>query len=264
MREDVSAMGNVDIHNKWVATYRSPEAQAFYEMAFDDIVRRLGAPPDSIILDAGCGSCAKSVLLAARGLHVVATDFSQEALELAKQTVADHGFGGRISLQREDITALSFPSGRFSYAICWGVLMHVPEIEKAIAELARVLAPSGQLVLSVGNMHSVQGLVIRALRAMFGRRRAHFVHTPAGIERHEATPTGNLLTRQTNMGWLVTTASRHGLHVTSRRAGQFTELYSVAPWKPVRRAIHAVNHFWFRHVGLPGPAFANTVIFEKR
>lgn len=72
---NASAMGGADIHGKWVSMYRTSEAQAFYEMAFDEITRRLGAPRDAVILDAGCGSCAKSVLLAQRGFRVVGADF---------------------------------------------------------------------------------------------------------------------------------------------------------------------------------------------
>ena len=33
--EAVDAMAGSDIHEQWVATYRTAEAQAFYEMAFD-------------------------------------------------------------------------------------------------------------------------------------------------------------------------------------------------------------------------------------
>ena len=74
------------IHQKWVANYRTPDMQAFYEMAFDMIARHLNAPVDSTILDAGCGTCAKSVLLAARGFRVTASDYSSSALELAADT----------------------------------------------------------------------------------------------------------------------------------------------------------------------------------
>jgi ubiquinone/menaquinone biosynthesis C-methylase UbiE len=256
-------MANTDIHDKWVSTYRSVEAQGFYEMAFDRVVAALEAPRDSVVLDAGCGSCAKSVLLAARGLHVVAVDFSESALSLAAETVALHGFSDRITLRQEDLTALTFADGQFRYVVCWGVLMHVPDLPKAIAELARVLAPGGRLVVSVANMHSLQAVGIRTARMILGRRHSHIVRTAAGLESHEQTTAGNLLTRENDMTWLITEAARHGLRLQSRTAGQFTELYAVAPWAPIRRAIHRLNRAWFRHVRLAGPAFANLLIFQK-
>jgi ubiquinone/menaquinone biosynthesis C-methylase UbiE len=257
-------MAEADIHNKWVSTYRTAEAQAFYEMAFDEIVRRLGAPKDATILDAGCGSCAKSVLLAARGFRVVGSDFSQKALDLAANTVRVHGVADRISLQREDLTNLSFADGQFRYAICWGVLMHVPDVQKALSELARVLAPGGQLVLSEGNMYSLQAVTLRVLRRLLRKGRATVVRTPAGMEAHEETDQGKLLTRETDMSWLVAEADRLGLRLKARIAGQFTELYAVAPLQPVKRLIHIVNRVWFRHVSAAGPAFANILIFEKK
>jgi ubiquinone/menaquinone biosynthesis C-methylase UbiE len=264
LRDDVSAMANVDIHAKWMATYRSAEAQDFYEMAFDDIVRRLGARTNDEILDAGCGTCAKSVLLAARGLRVVGADFSEKALELAERTVAQHGFTDRIRLQREDLTRLSFADGRFRHVLCWGVLMHVPELGQALAELSRVLTPGGRLVVSVANMHSLQAYAIRSLRRVLGRGRGRIVRTPSGLESYESTASGNLLTRENDMRWFIAEAARHGLRLESRRAGQLTELYALTPSRTARRAIHTVNRVWFRSVGLAGPAFGNLVFFEKR
>jgi len=258
------AMAESDIHNKWVSTYRTAEAQAFYEMAFDEVVRRLNAPKDAIILDAGCGSCAKSVLLAKRGFRVTGSDFSQKALDLAVDTIQAHGVADRISLQREDLTGLSFPNGTFKYAICWGVLMHVPDVQKALSELSRVLAPGGQLVLSEGNMYSLQAVALRGLRRLLRKGRATVVRTPVGMEAHEDTSQGKLLTRETDMSWLVAEADRLGLRLKARIAGQFTELYAIAPWLPAKRLIHTLNRLWFRHVGAAGPAFANILIFEKR
>jgi SAM-dependent methyltransferase len=258
------ALAGAAIHEEWVSTYRTPEAQRFYELAFDEIVRRLGAPAGATILDAGCGSCAKSVLLAARGLRVVGTDFSADALRLAAETVKAKGFADRITLRQGDLTSLPFKDGEFQYAICWGVLMHVPQVDKALSELARVVAPGGQLVLSEGNMHSLQAIGLRTLRKLLGRGRGKLVRVAAGLENTEQTGEGTLLTRETDMRWLVDYCASLGLRLKSRTAGQLTELYVVAPWKPVRSLIHGVNNLWFRYVRRPGPAFGNMLIFEKR
>jgi SAM-dependent methyltransferase len=258
------ALADAAIHEKWVADYRTPEAQAFYEMAFDDIVRRLDAPKDSTILDAGCGSCAKSVLLAARGFKVVGSDFSTDALGLAATTVRAHGHQGRITLRQGDLMALPFEDGQFQYIICWGVLMHVPQLERALAELTRVLAPGGVLVLSEGNMYSAQSLALRGLKRLIGRNRGEVRRTPAGLETHEATDRGLLVTRQTDMAWLTRHCGALGLRRRARVAGQLSELYVLAPWRWMRQMIHAVNAVWFRFVRLPGPAFGNILMFEKR
>lgn len=257
-------MAGSDIHQTWVSQYRTPEAQGFFEVAFDEIARRLNAPPDSTILDAGCGSCAKSVLLAKRGFKVVGADFSEQALALARETIRANGVADRITLRQGDLTGLPFADGEFRYVICWGVLMHVPDLERALAELSRVLAPNGVLVLSEGNVRSLQSRTIRFLKKVLGRGRGRVVRTPAGLETHEQTSQGPLVTRQTDMAWLEAECARFDLTMTARIPGQFTEGYVLTSWGWLRRAIHGFNHVWFTAVRLAGPAYGNILMFRKR
>lgn len=257
-------MADSAIHQKWVSTYRTTEQHAFYELAFDKIARRLSAPPDSTILDAGCGSCAKSILLASRGFRVVGTDFSERALELAAATVQANRLEDRVFLRQGDILKLPFADCEFRYVLCWGVLMHVPDVQRALSELSRVVAPGGLLVLSEGNMYSVQAVALRIAKQLLGRGRGRVIRTAAGIETIEETDHGTLSTRHTDMTWLIGECDRLGLRLKSRMAGQLTELYVVASAKFLKRTIHAVNNFWFRYVGLAKPAFGNILIFEKR
>ena len=257
-------MADATIHEQWVSAYRTPEAQGFYEVAFDEITRRLNPAPGATILDAGCGSCAKSVLLAARGFNVVGVDFSADALTLAEGTIRHHGVEQRISLRQGDLLNLPFKDGEFSYILCWGVLMHVPNVEGALAELARVLKPGGMLVTSEANMYSLQSLSLRWLKRLLGKGRGRVVRTPAGLVNHEKTTHGELVTRETDVAWYTAECRRLGLTRVARVAGQFTELYVVAPWRPLRRMMHAWNHLWFRFVRMPGPAVANILIFRKQ
>lgn len=257
------ALAGSSIHEQWVSTYRTAEAQKFYELAFDDIVTRLGAPPGSLVLDAGCGSCAKSVLLAARGLNVVAVDFSERALELGAATVRHCGLEDRVTLRREDLLHLSFPDAAFRFAVCWGVLMHVPALEQAVAELARVLAPGGLLTVSEGNMRSAQSFALRLAKRLAGRNRGLLRRTPVGLECIEEGDEGTLLTRQIDVPAFVALCARHRLRLRHRLAGQFTELYAVARSRRVQHLIHLANRFWFRRVGWARPAFGNILVFEK-
>ena len=54
------------------------------------------------------------------------------------------------------------------------------------------------------------------------------------------------------------------LELEKRFAGQFTEAYVRVPTRLAKGAIHAFNRFYFAHIGRPGPALSNLLVFRKR
>ncbi|MBM3324905.1 MAG: class I SAM-dependent methyltransferase [Calditrichaeota bacterium] len=256
-------LAQADIHQKWIQTYYSAENEAFCEREFDYVTKILNAPQGSVILDAGCGNCAHSIRLAKRGFVVEAVDCSETVLTLARENVKSRGLEDRIHIQHGNLLALPFEDGTFGYALCCGVLMHIPDLEKAIAELARVLRSGGQLVVSEANMYSLEAVVLRSLRRLLKKGKAVTKNTPAGVEYWTTDATGALLTRQANMQWLIREFRSHGLSLRKRLAGQFTELYTRISSKPFNKLIHAFNGFWFSCMKIPYWAFGNLLIFEK-
>jgi ubiquinone/menaquinone biosynthesis C-methylase UbiE len=252
-----------DMHQAWQSDYRTPDNAQFFERAFDLIVTTLNPQPGSTFLDAGCGSCAHSVRLARRGFRVEGVDFSESALGLAKEHIRQVGLEDRIQLQRENLTALSYPNETFDYAVCWGVLMHIPEVEHAIAELARVMKPGGFLVVSEGNKSSVEAVALRALKRVLNREKAVVRNTRAGVEHWVRKADGALVTRQADIGWLIKQFEQRQLHLVRRLSGQFTEAYTRVSMRPLKRLIHALNNFWFSYVPVPALAFGNILIFRR-
>jgi 2-polyprenyl-3-methyl-5-hydroxy-6-metoxy-1,4-benzoquinol methylase len=262
-REPKSTLQTMEVHDAWTKNFRTSENDRFFSMAFDYIAECFGSPGEERVLDAGCGSGTKSLHLARRGYRVLGLDFSAAILEPARQAAKDAGLAGRIEFQQGDLTALSLPTASLRRIVCWGVLMHVPAVEKAVAELARALAPGGTLVVSEGNMRSVQAVKLRWLKWLLRRERAEVVRTAAGIEFWEETGSGRLMTRQADIPWFIAEFRRHGLTLVERRAGQFSEIYTILPFKSLRFLIHAFNHLWFRWIRLGGPAFGNILVFAK-
>lgn len=72
------------------------------------------------------------------GCEVVMLDISPRMVELA----AGLGVDARIG----DVECLPFQDGFFDCAVAAWMLFHVPDIDRALAELARVLMPGGRLV----------------------------------------------------------------------------------------------------------------------
>jgi 2-polyprenyl-3-methyl-5-hydroxy-6-metoxy-1,4-benzoquinol methylase len=262
--EPKSTLQAMDVHESWSRGFRSAENNRFNELAFNYLARVFGEPGEDRIVDAGCGSATKSLQLAQRGFRVQALDFSEAILVEARHEAERAGFAERIDFSTADLTALTLPSQSARRVLCWGVLMHVPAVEKAVAELARIIAPGGTLVVSEGNKRSVQAWTLSTLKKLLGRERAEIVNAPAGKEFWEQTRTGRLMTRQADIPWLIREFERHGLRLIERRAGQFSEIYISLPWKPLRSLVHAFNNFWFRALpSFAGGAYGNLLVFER-
>ena len=90
------------------------------------------------VLDVGCGVGHSYTLLAPR--ETVGVDVDPEVLEgQARETAA------------ADMRALPFPSGSFQGAVAVHSIEHVPDPERALTEIARILAPGGTAVLVTPN-----------------------------------------------------------------------------------------------------------------
>jgi ubiquinone/menaquinone biosynthesis C-methylase UbiE len=251
-------------HLAWAHDYRTVDNDNFYERAFDSIVSLLDPPAGATFLDAGCGSCAHSVRLAQRGFNVHGVDFSEPALEMGREKIRVRGLEDRITLQRDSLLGLSFPDASFDYALCWGVLMHVPQVELAVAELARVVRPGGSLIISEANQSSFEAFAFRSLKRLVRNRKAEMRSTPAGLEYWVDGGSGALVTREANISWLINKFDEHGLTVRKRFAGQFSEGYTRVSNARLKRLVHGFNDFWFRQVSWPTPAFGNILILQKR
>lgn len=261
--EPKQTLQTMEVHDSWAGHYRSPENEPFYELAFDFIAKELGRV-DGQVIDAGCGSATKTLHLVKRGYRVLGLDFAESILVEARAAAARAGVASQVEFKRADLTQIDLESNSVRAIVCWGVMMHIPAVDKAVAELSRVLAPGGTLIVSEGNKRSLQGAGLRWLKRALGRERAEVLHTPAGIEFWEESGSGRLMTRQADIPWMIREFEKNGLTLTRRHAGQFSEIFTLLPWKPLRTLVHVFNGFWFRVVGCGGPAFGNLLVFRKK
>ena len=141
--------------------------------------------------------------------------------------------------------------------------MHIPDVANAIKELSRVTCRGGVVVISEGNAYSLQAISLRLLKRLLGKERAKIKSTPAGLEFWEKTNTGDLMTRQANIQWIISEFAKHGLVLKLRTSGQFTELYTKLKSPILKKLIHTLNHIWFKYIKMASPAFANILFFEK-
>jgi ubiquinone/menaquinone biosynthesis C-methylase UbiE len=94
--------------------------------------------------DLGCGTGQVSAALAPFVAHVIAVDASAAMLQAARKRL---GGVDNIELRRGELEALPIDDARLDAATLMLVLHHVPEPERALGEIARVLKPGGRAIV---------------------------------------------------------------------------------------------------------------------
>jgi 2-polyprenyl-3-methyl-5-hydroxy-6-metoxy-1,4-benzoquinol methylase len=253
------------VHDVWERNYRTPQSEGFYDRVFDWIAAHEPLPGMNV-LDIGCGIGQHAIRLAKRGCRVVAADFSADRVRAAAANIRRQGFESQIDVRNEDLVAgLSFADATFDGVLCWGVLMHVPELTLAMHELVRVTRPGGRIFVYESNLFGLDAtltvfstLLKRAVGRAVVRR---VLLSEFGVEYWVETPAGELLIRHSRVRALVRAFRRDGCTMKYRIAGEFTEKYSLGG--PIRRLAHAWNRAWFSAGSVPYLAACNLLIFER-
>jgi len=94
--------------------------------------------------DLGCGTGQVSAALAPFVARVIAVDASAAMLHASKKRLSSFD---NIELRRGELEALPIDDARLDAATLMLVLHHVPEPERALADVARVLKPQGRAVI---------------------------------------------------------------------------------------------------------------------
>ncbi len=145
----------------WSDSYDEPgnPVIAIEEAAVNEL---LGAAPLGRALDAACGTGRHARALVDLGHQVSGIDLTPEMLERARMNVPEASFAVA------DLRELPFPDHSFELVVCGLALAHLPALEGAINEMARVLTPGGRC-RGVGSA-PVPGAA-RMERAVLRRRR---------------------------------------------------------------------------------------------
>ena len=162
------------------------------------------------VLDLGCGFGRHAFEAARRGGNVIAVDRSAEELQQVNALFAAMRAQGEIPVStitravRADLLALPFPDDYFDVIMASEVLEHIPDDERAMAEIARVVRPGGRVAVTVprwwpericwalsSEYHDVEGGHVRIYRgdelahrltraglAVTGSHHAHALHAP--------------------------------------------------------------------------------------
>jgi ubiquinone/menaquinone biosynthesis C-methylase UbiE len=188
---------------------RSPLLTAAFGISFAReqalVLEAAGLAGTETVLDLACGSGIYSRPLARRLPHgrVLAVDLSPAMLAYARDRARSEGLE-HLVFARADGHALPCADAAFDFALCSAALHLMPDTARVLAEVHRVLAPGGRVILAVFRMQSGR---LAQLTARVRRGVGTHAFTDAGLERqlHDAG-FGTVQTLHARAGWLVALA----------------------------------------------------------
>jgi 2-polyprenyl-3-methyl-5-hydroxy-6-metoxy-1,4-benzoquinol methylase len=133
---------------------RMGEGNAFQRVLISPATERLlKVRSTETVLDVACGNGVFSRRLAELGAAVVAIDFSEKFVELARARTEEAGYADAVEYLVADATdeeqMLTLRVGRFDAAVCNMALMDMPTIDPLMRALRHLLKPEGRFVFSV-------------------------------------------------------------------------------------------------------------------
>jgi SAM-dependent methyltransferase len=103
------------------------------------------------VLEIGCGAGIDSNEFASNGAIMISVDFTEIAVKLTRDLTRKYnGEAARCSA-----TILPFKNRAFDVVYSFGVVHHVPDIDRVLGEISRVLKPGGIFMGMVYNKNSL-------------------------------------------------------------------------------------------------------------
>ena len=191
------------------------------------MVKTLGLPQASRILDLGCGPGLLSLDLAKQGYRGVGLDAAPAMIERCTLRAADEGFLGLWHYQLGDVEALPFRNESFDAAICAGVIEYLPTDENLLREAARVLKRGARLVLCVTNQYGYTVSLSRVLyriKSLPGVRRLASTLRKLAVGGNYGAMEFTFLPRKHRPGAVRDSMTKYGFTIDQDQYLQFTLL----------------------------------------
>jgi len=128
-----------DVYDSYVGRWSRKLAQPFMDFA--------GLADRERVLEIGCGTGSLTFAMPARAniAAIEAIDYEAQFVAAARERNSDP----RINIQRGDGSSLQFSDGQFDRALSMLVLHFVPDADRAVAEMRRVVRPGGVAAATV-------------------------------------------------------------------------------------------------------------------
>jgi SAM-dependent methyltransferase len=157
--------------------HRLERAYRFHLLRFEtrSMLRRTDLAPGDKVLDVGCGSGDRLLVMKEAGLEPAGVEITPAA-DYARDRLG-------LDVRRGTLEEAAFDAGAFRAVTLHNVLEHVHDPRSLLAEARRVLAPDGWLVVQVPNAASGQARLFGRRWAALDAPRDLYYYTPAALGR---------------------------------------------------------------------------------
>ena len=133
-----------------------------------DLQKISNFPSNKKILEIGCGNGTgtKFIKQFFQPLELIATEYDESLVKVACKINS----GSNISIEQGNATALRFADDEFDAVVELSVIHHIPEWEKCLDEMYRIIKPGGMFI--------IKELSIETFETFFGSISRRFVDHP--------------------------------------------------------------------------------------
>jgi ubiquinone/menaquinone biosynthesis C-methylase UbiE len=144
--EDSHTIASRTHFDRWSSSYESGPGAGHLKQLQTAALAALAPSGDDTLLDLGCGTGAALRDAALTVRRAVGFDLSPEMIAQARRLAAGTA---NVEFREGDARGpLPFSDGEFSAIVCTTAFHHFPKPLDTIAEMSRVLAPGGRLVIA--------------------------------------------------------------------------------------------------------------------
>lgn len=245
----------------WDDDYYHPIAEGTYDRAIPWMLTAMGAGAGDLVLDAGCGPGVHSIRAARHGCRVEALDISKTMLAHANQRAEEAGCSDAITFRHADLTRFEADQD-YPFVFSWGVVIHIPEIDDVIENLAASVASGGSLALQVLSARSADFLVERAARRLLGKPFQERVDVDLGVGNWYEMNGERLWVLRFDIKALDAKLATLGFERTARKASDFTE-FQRRTSGGLRRMMLRFNALMARANLVPSWAATQILVYKK-
>src|SRR6266540_448109 len=124
-----------------------------------NLFENLMLPHESRILEIGCGAGLTAIDIAKRGYSVEAVDSTEAMVHLTRHNTIGSGLESKINANVGDIQKLRFADSCIDLVIALGVVPWIVDVNMALKEVSRVLAPGGYVIMNADNRYRLNHLL---------------------------------------------------------------------------------------------------------